>query len=87
MLGGHREERSRHNFTHSDRDQYKIWGWNLSGPPGIGVINHEKRLFIAAPVSREVAADVGGAYSQTLKHNMPSTVFSGCFCGKCCRSL
>lgn len=65
----------------------KFWGWNLGGPPGIGVINHEKRLFIAAPVSREVAADAGGSYSQTLKHNMPSNVFLGCFCGKCRRSL
>lgn len=75
MLRGHRQERSCHNFTLSDRDQYKIWGWNLSGPPGIAVINHEKRLFIVAPLPRKVAADVVGTLSQTLKHNMPSNVF------------
>lgn len=41
----------------------KFGDGTFSGPPGIGVINHEKRLFIVAPVPRVVAADVGGTLS------------------------
>lgn len=75
MLRGHREERSCHNFTHSDQDQYKIWGWNLSGPPGIRVINHGN-VFIVASVTRGVATDAGGALSQTLKRTVSSNLSS-----------